>query len=165
MNDVDVGPFSSTSYIVKPTGVYDFMKTNEEMASSMVKEQLTHFMLKKVINEEAKNPSEWWKMHEVQFSYVGFVSWQKNLIVGSQIEVEKVFSVASICTNLQCFQLGIEKFEMPINIYKNWLNDVHIKGLVSMKQFMNMEEALMEENKGLIDQLGFLDIKENGNKL
>jgi len=28
-----------------------------------------------------------------------------------------------------------------------------------------MEEALMEENKGLIDQLGFLDIKENGNKL
>jgi hypothetical protein len=49
------------------------MKTNEEMASLMVKEQLNHFMFKKVINE-AKNLLEWWKVYEVQFFNVGFVS-------------------------------------------------------------------------------------------
>ncbi len=104
-------------------------------------------------------------MHEVQFSYVGFVGWQKNLIVGSQIEVEKVFSVASICTNLWCFWLGIKNLEMLISIYKNWPDDAHVEDLASMKQFMDMDKALMEENEGLIDQVGHLDIKENGNRL
>jgi hypothetical protein len=40
------------------------MKTNEEMTSSMVKEQLNHFRFKKVIEEEAKNPLKWWRVHE-----------------------------------------------------------------------------------------------------
>ncbi len=34
-----------------------------------------------------------------------------------------------------------------------------------MEQFMDMEEALMEQNEGLIDQVGLLDIRENGTKL
>ncbi len=73
--------------------------------------------------------------------------------------------MSNICTNLQHSQLSIENLEMLINIYKNWLNDVHIEGLVSMKQFINMEETVMEENKGLIDQAGLLGIEENGNRL
>jgi len=54
---------------------------------------------------------------------------------------------------------------MLISIYKNWQNDSRVEGLISMKQFMAMEEALMEENEGFFDQVGFLDIKENGNRL
>jgi len=34
-----------------------------------------------------------------------------------------------------------------------------------MKQFMEMKKALMEEVDGIIHQLGFLDIEENGNRL
>jgi hypothetical protein len=34
-----------------------------------------------------------------------------------------------------------------------------------MKQFMDMEEALMEENEGLIDQVELWDIKENNSRL
>jgi hypothetical protein len=34
-----------------------------------------------------------------------------------------------------------------------------------MKQFMDMEEALMEENESLIDQVGLLNIEENDNRL
>jgi hypothetical protein len=33
-------------------------------------------------------------------------------IVGSHIKVNKVFNIEGIYMNLQCFQLGIEKFEM-----------------------------------------------------
>jgi hypothetical protein len=72
-NDVGVGAYIFTSCVVKPISFYDLMKTNEEMRSSAVKEQLNHFRFKKVIEEEAKNPLEWWRVHEVQFSYVRFV--------------------------------------------------------------------------------------------
>jgi hypothetical protein len=34
-----------------------------------------------------------------------------------------------------------------------------------MKQFMEMIKALMEEDDGIIDQVGFLDIEQNGNRL
>jgi hypothetical protein len=34
-----------------------------------------------------------------------------------------------------------------------------------MKQFMDMEEAFMEENESLIDQVGLLNIEENDSRL
>jgi hypothetical protein len=61
--------------------------------------------------------------------------------------------------------LGIKNLEMFISIYKNWPNHACVEGLASMEQFMDMEEALMEQNEGLIDQVGLLDIRENGTKL
>jgi len=69
--------------------------------------------------EECKDPLAWWRTHEIQFSYVWFVAWQIFGIVGSQIEAKRVFSIASIYTNLQHFWLGIENHEMLISIYKN----------------------------------------------
>jgi hypothetical protein len=39
-----------------------------------------------------------------------------------------------------------------------WRLDVH-------ETIHGMEEALMEENEGFFDQVGLLDIKENGNRL
>jgi hypothetical protein len=53
--------------------LYDF-KANEEMALSMVKEQLNHFKIKKVIDEESKDPLTWWIIHDVCFSYLGFMA-------------------------------------------------------------------------------------------
>jgi hypothetical protein len=35
------------------------------------------------MEEEAKNPQEWWRTHEEQFLYVGFVAWHILGIVGS----------------------------------------------------------------------------------
>jgi hypothetical protein len=61
--------------------------------------------------------------------------------------------------------LGIENIEILISIYKTWSNDARVEGSTSMKQFMDMEEAFMEENESLIDQVGLLDIEENGNRL
>jgi hypothetical protein len=43
--------------------------------------------------------------------------------------------------------LGINNLEMLINIYKNWSDDACVEGLASMKQFMDMEEALMEKTR------------------
>jgi hypothetical protein len=53
------------------------------MTTLVVKKQLNHFKVMKVMKEEAKNPLEWWRVHEVQFSNVGFVAQQILRIVGS----------------------------------------------------------------------------------
>jgi hypothetical protein len=68
---------TTTNFKVNNFGVgslYDIMETNEEMTLSMVKEQLNHYKIKKVNDDECKNPLAWWKVHESQFSYVVFVA-------------------------------------------------------------------------------------------
>jgi len=50
----------------KTTISYDLFETKEEMASSMVKKQLSHFKFLKMI----KDTLAWWKLHEQYFSYV-----------------------------------------------------------------------------------------------
>ncbi len=80
--------------------LYDLMETNEKMASLMVKEQLNHYRISKVSDEECKSLFAWWKAHESQFSYVAFVAQQILGIVGSQFEVERVFNIVDICTNM-----------------------------------------------------------------
>ncbi len=116
------------------------MDTDEDMALSVVKEQLTHFRIKKVTKEECKDPLAWWKAHEVQFSYVEFVAWQILGIVASQIEAKRVLNIVSICINLQRSWLGMDNLEMLINIYKNWPDDVHVGGSSSMDKFMRWKK-------------------------
>jgi hypothetical protein len=52
-----------------------------------------------------------------------------------------------------------------MNIYKNWLNDVHVSTLESMKQSMEIKEASMDENEDVIHKIGLFELEENGNKL
>jgi len=37
--------------------------------------------------------------------------------------------------------------------------------MASMKQFMYMEEAFMEENENVIEQIGLLELEESDNRL
>jgi hypothetical protein len=53
------------------------------MTLSIIKEQLTHFRVKKVINDECKDRLTWWRAQEGHFSYVGFVTRQILRIVRS----------------------------------------------------------------------------------
>jgi hypothetical protein len=76
------------------------METDEDMVLSMVKKQLNLFRINKVIKEECKDPLAWWRMHEKPFSFVEFVPYQNLKIVNSQFEVQRVFDIACICTNL-----------------------------------------------------------------
>ncbi len=93
------------------------MEIDEDMALLVVKEQFTHFKIKKGIEAECKDPLAWWRAHEVHYSCVGFVARQILDIVGSQIEAERVFSIAGICTNLRHSRLGIDNLEMLVSIY------------------------------------------------
>ncbi len=48
---------------------------------------------------------------------------------------------------------------MLVSIYKIWLDDDRVGALASMGQFMEIEEALMEKNKDLIEKVGLLEME------
>lgn len=52
-----------------------------------------------------------------------------------------------------------------IKICKNWPDDVQVGRLASMKQFIKMKEASMEENENVITKFGVLELKESSNRL
>jgi hypothetical protein len=53
-------------------------------------------------------------------------------IVGFQIEVERIFNIVNICTNLRHFQSGMDNFEILIIIYQNWHSGAHVGSSPSM---------------------------------
>jgi hypothetical protein len=73
----------------KKTSLYDIMENNEEMVLFMIKEQLDHFRITKLNEEERKDPLAW-RDHEVQFFYVEFVTIQILGIVELQIETRSL---------------------------------------------------------------------------
>jgi hypothetical protein len=48
----------------KTTISYDLLEIKKEMASSMVKKQLSHLKILKMIKTKCKYPLAWWKLHE-----------------------------------------------------------------------------------------------------
>jgi hypothetical protein len=64
------------------------------------------------------------------------------------------------------FSLGMDNLEMLISIYKNWPNDDYVGDSSSfMDKFMEMEEALINENEDVIASFEFLDMNENKYKV
>jgi hypothetical protein len=53
------------SHNIKSTNLYDFIENNEEVATSIMKEQLNHCWIKKVTNGECKYPLAWCRLHEI----------------------------------------------------------------------------------------------------
>jgi hypothetical protein len=81
-------------------------------------------------------------------------------ILGFQIEMEKVFNIASVIISLHRSILGNEICHVVMTT-KNWPNDVHVEfefGKDSISNFnMVHEEALFEHNEILIQEEGFLE--------
>ncbi len=59
--------------------------------------------------------------------------------------------------------LWIGHKECYVKIPKNWPDDVQVGRLASMKQFIKMKVASMEEN--VITKFGLLELKESSNIL
>jgi len=69
--------------------------------------------------KDIKCPLEWWGKHESLFSIVVFLACQIFRIMGLQIEIEKVFSLVGILTNLKRCKLKIDNLDKLIFINKN----------------------------------------------
>ena len=102
---------------------------------------------------------EWWRVNEASFPCVGFLARQYLGILGSQIETERIFSVASILTNLRRSRLGLENINNLIMIYKNWPSDsqTDCKLYEHLADFYTAEAAILEENEDEFAQEGLFE--------
>ncbi len=78
--------------------------------------------------------------------------------MGFHKEVEKVFSIVGVCTNLRCSHLGMDNLEMFVTIYNNWFDDTCVGGFPSS---METKKNLMDENEDVIASLKALDMDES----
>ncbi len=73
---------------------------NDDAIMSIVRNEMHLFHRLSVGPMEIKNPLQWWANHAMQFPHVSFLACYMLGIVGSQIEIERIFNVTSIITNL-----------------------------------------------------------------
>jgi hypothetical protein len=97
-------------------------------------------------------------MHEGQFPNVGFLKKQFFGISGWQIKTKWVFSLVGVLTALRRCRLQVENMDQIFIKVKNWLDNSHLnyKPNSNFKQYLKVEEFLVEENYNLIDNIIFL---------
>jgi hypothetical protein len=81
-------------------------------------------------------------------------------IVEYQVEIERIFIIASVITSLCQSKLGNENLQHLVMITKNWPNDLPLSclgGEESISMFMSHEENLLEENEILIEKEGLFE--------
>jgi len=82
-------------------------------------------------------------------------------IMGSHIEIEQIFSVASVITNLRRSCLGIEHLDHLIFVIKNWLDVARVgcdgaSKPMSMTNFLTSKSNIIEKNNMVIEEQGLL---------
>ncbi len=81
------------------------------------------------------------------FPIVEFLAQQILGVIGSQIEIKRIFSLARILTNLRRCHLQIENLKKLIFVNKNWPNDFRIgcKFPSNLVEFLEKDVYLKEE--------------------
>jgi hypothetical protein len=69
--------------------------------------------------EEGEDPFLWWSKHEGQFLIVAYLARAILGILGSQIEIERIFSIVDILIGLHCGQLGPYNLDLLVPLIKN----------------------------------------------
>ncbi len=73
----------------------------DDAIMSTLKNELQTLQQLCVRSTKIKNPLVWWATYVMQFPHVSFLAHQVLGIVGSQIEIKRIFNIASVITNLQ----------------------------------------------------------------
>jgi hypothetical protein len=70
--------------------------------------------------KEIKRFFQWWAKYQSMFPTVGSLVCQILRIVGSQIEIKKIFSLVEILTNLRRCRLQSKNLKRLIFVRKKW---------------------------------------------
>ncbi len=102
-------------------------KTNiSEPTMELINREFFIFKHYQVDVKDMKCLSQWWEKHESMFLIVGFCVKQILGIVGSQIEMERIFSlVGTFASHKECI-LQSKNLDKLIFANRNWPNDPRI---------------------------------------
>ncbi len=154
------------AYQIKDTkfdlNIFEQTRSPSEPTIELVIREMLIFRCYQVDSKNIKHLFQWWAKHEAMFLNVGFLTWQILKIIGSQIEIEKIFSLAWIFTNLRKCCLRSENLERLIFVNKNWLNDPIIdwkppSNLVELIE-NNLDFEELEKFEGYFERDELLDI-------
>jgi len=81
--------------------IFQQIASTSKPSKELVNRELLIFKRYQVDPKDIKCPLQWWGKHEVMFPIVRLLADQILNILGSQIETERIFSLASILTNLK----------------------------------------------------------------
>ncbi len=98
---------------------------------------------------EAEDLFLWWSKHEKQFPTFAYLARAIISILGRQIIIERVFSIAGIFTSLHHCKFGLKNLDLLVLLIKNWHDDPTIgfeakKGLQNVDEFREAEEEILD---------------------
>lgn len=131
---------------VSPTSLFGAPASTAEASKGLLLGELSLFRRLVVEPTNVACPLMWWKEQESRFPTVAYVARQFLGIPGSQIECERIFSIAGILTALRRSRLGTENLDALVMIQKNWPFDARTDTLSQkdVAQFFNDEAELLE---------------------
>jgi hypothetical protein len=82
--------------------------------------------------------------------------------MGSQIEIEQIFSVVGVITNLWRSYVEIENLDRLIFVIKTWLDDARVgcdgaSKPMSMTNVLTSKSNIIEENNKVIEEQGLFE--------
>ncbi len=99
---------------------------------------------------------------------MGFLTQHILGILGSQIEIERIFLVVGVFTSLQQCCFGVENLDKLMMTYKNWPLDAWLYcKLVSgdkLAEFV-VVEYMLKENEDMLENAGYLEEMEFQTKI
>jgi len=112
--------------------------------------------------EDIKNLLQWWEKDESKFPKVSFLARQILGIVGSQIEIECIFSLVGILTSLRRYQLQSEILDKLIFFSQNWPNDLRVGCNMpsTMVEFIEKDEIVEEELEEFVGEFEREEIED-----
>jgi len=118
--------------------IFEMVTHTHELIKEPVNQKLMIFRRFQVDGKDIKCLLEWWKKHE---SMLVFFSRQILGMISSQIEIERIFFLIHIFTNLKKCHLQLENLENLNSMTKNWPNDVRVgcKAPSSLLEFIDCE--------------------------
>jgi len=121
--------------------IFEQNPSTSEQTIKLVIRKMLIFMHYQVDSKDINYLFQWWAKHETMFPNVGFLAWQILGIIESQIQIERIFSLAWMFMYLRKCCLQSKNLERLIFMSKNWLNDP----IIDFKPPSNLVE-LIENN-------------------
>jgi hypothetical protein len=129
--------------------IFEQTTNTSEPVEELVKMELLVFRKYQLDVKDIKCPRQWRQKHEAMFPTIRFLTQIFLGVVGSQIEVERIFSLIGIFIDLRRCHLQTENLEKLIFVNKNWSNEPRIgcKSPSNLVEFLEKDVVLKEELK------------------
>lgn len=132
----------------------------EEACEGTLVAEVSLFRRLQIPVEEAASPLAWWKANATRFPSLAYLARQFLGIPGSQIETERIFSVAGVLTSLRRCRLGLSNVNGLIMIYKNWPTDARSEceeASTNVVEFLNKEHEILDDHEDELEEAGYFE--------